>query len=665
MSNRLQAEASPYLRQHADNPVDWYPWGTEALDRSRSEDRPILLSIGYAACHWCHVMAHECFEDDEVAAEMNRLFVNVKVDREERPDLDHIYQRAQQMLNGRPGGWPLTVFLTPDQTPFFSGTYFPKQSRQGLIGFLELMTRIDEVWRTRRADLDKQNASLREHLAARAETGKAVTADFEQLTADAVIALVSQADPVHGGLGSAPKFPHPVEWRLLLRHGDDAARRVALQALRAMALGGLQDQVGGGFFRYCVDDDWQIPHFEKMLYDNALLLGLFAEAAQVEADPVLSEAAAGIVEWLGREMLVNEGSGFCASLDADSDHEEGAFYVWTPEELRVVLGSGPARVARLAFGLDRQANFEGNAWHLRRSQSEAALATQLGLAPRELAAELVRIRQALLAERETRVRPGLDDKQITAWNALMCTGLLRAGRLLDRPEWIALAQTALDRIGREALIDGRLLGIRQHGSARLNAYLEDHAFLLEALIESLRANYRAPDLAFAGTVAGLIVDRFQDADGVLWMVSDDHEQLLARPRNIHDNATPAGAAVAIGALATLGAISADSRWSFAAQRGFAAHLAEAAAYPAACASFWLAAPAVAGAQPVVTVRAPGDALPAWRSALAATLPDPAIICCVADEGAAPQAMLCSGQQCHAPVDSPAALLAQWQALAER
>jgi hypothetical protein len=660
MPNRLNAEASPYLRQHADNPVDWYPWGPEALARARAEDRPILLSVGYAACHWCHVMAHECFEDDEVAAAMNRHFVNVKVDREERPDLDHLYQRANQMLTGRPGGWPLTVFLTPDQTPFFSGTYFPKQSRQGLIGFLDLVGRIDEVWRTRRDDLEKQNTQLRQQLDGRSGIDPgAVDGDPAALTDAALTTLLEQADRDRGGLGSAPKFPHPVEWRLLLRHGGNAARAAALQALRAMAMGGLQDQVGGGFFRYCVDDDWQIPHFEKMLYDNALLLGLYAEAHRVSPDPLWVDAAEGIVEWLEREMLV-EGPAFCASLDADSAHEEGAFYVWTPEEARAVLGEAAMRIARLTFGLDGPPNFEGNAWHLRRRQDDATLAAALGLAPAEFAAERARLRTLLRAERETRVRPGLDDKQISAWNALMCTGLLRAGRLLGRPGWIALAQRALDALRRDALVDGRLRAIRQQGSARLNAYLDDHAFLLEALIESLQADYRPADLAFAEQVATAIVERFQDAEGVLWMVSNDHETLLARPRNLHDNAIPAGAAVAIGALAGLGSLAGEPRWNEAAARAFAVHLGEAAAYPAACASFWLAAAAVRGDEAVLTIRAPAASMADWRRALDAWLPPSAIVCWQPDETAAAQATLCSGRQCHPPVADPAALRALWQ-----
>jgi uncharacterized protein YyaL (SSP411 family) len=673
MSNRLAAEASPYLRQHADNPVDWYPWGEEALARARAENRPILLSIGYAACHWCHVMAQESFADADTAALMNALFINVKVDREERPDLDHLYQRTHQLLTGRPGGWPLTVFLSPDQTPFFSGTYFPREARYGLIGFAALMRRIDEAFRTQREALAAQNAALRAQLA---ETDRDDgrqgdrRADPAAAAAAAVATLLAQVDTRRGGLGDAPKFPHPVEMSFLLRHGGEAGRAAALAALRAMALGGLQDHAGGGFFRYCVDAGWQIPHFEKMLYDNALLLGLFAEAAGAgdaatgpagqspASDPLWRQAAAGIADWLTREMLADGEALFCASLDADADHEEGAFYLWTPQAAREVLGAAAMRIAAPAFGLDRPPNFEGRAWHLCRPQDDATLALQLALPPAELAAELAHCRTLLLAARGERVRPGRDDKGLTGWNALTCTALLKAGRAFARADWVKLAQTVIDTLRECILPDGRLAAIRQHGEVRLAAYLDDHAFLLEALLESLATDWRDADLELARQIAGAIVDRFQDADGVLWMTAHDHETLIARPRDIHDQAQPAGAAIAIGTLAQLAAIDGEPRWQAAAERALAAHAGEAAGYPAAACSYWRAALSLAAGVPLCKVRAPRARHAGWQAALAGRLPAGMLLVCLPGDDPAALATLCLGRRCLPPAATPAELLAQ-------
>lgn len=442
MSNRLARETSPYLLQHADNPVDWYPWGPEALDRARREDRPILLSIGYSACHWCHVMAHECFEDAEVAAAMNRLFVNIKVDREERPDLDQIYQTAHQLLAQRGGGWPLTVFLAPDQTPFFAGTYFPKTPRYRLPGFVDLMENVAQAWHARRDEVLAQNEAVRAALdrqsPAPARQGALSDAPFAEAMRD----LETAFDPVWGGFSKPPKFPRPGELFFLLRRarlGDARARELALFTLTKMASGGVRDQLGGGFCRYSVDERWAIPHFEKMLYDNGPLLQLYADAWAMSGDARYREAAEDIVAWLLREMRGPDG-GFFSALDADSEGEEGKFYVWTPDQARAVLTDEEYAVAAPVYGFDAPPNFENAHWNPILARPLAEVAADLGVSPDSAAARLASARARLFAARENRVRPGCDDKQLTSWNALMIAGLAHAGRVMARPDWVAEAQ---------------------------------------------------------------------------------------------------------------------------------------------------------------------------------------------------------------------------------
>ena len=449
MPNRLAGETSPYLQQHAGNPVDWYPWGAEALAKARAEDKPILLSIGYSACHWCHVMAHECFEDAEVAAAMNRDFVNVKVDREERPDLDQIYQTAHAMLSERSGGWPLTMFLTPDQEPFFGGTYFPKRSRYNLTGFLDLLPRIAEVFRTQRAAIDAQNASLLAALDSTVPQAPAATwSRFDPAILDVAVRSHLQAfDPVHGGFGDAPKFPHPAELALCLRRGaargDDAATRIATFTLEKMAEGGIYDQIGGGFCRYSVDGEWTIPHFEKMLYDNAQLLALIADAWLVTRKPMFECVAAQTVSWIRREMQSPAGA-YYSTLDADSEHEEGKYYVWTPDEVRAVLTAEEYAVVAPHYGLDRPANFEGRHWHLRVTRPFVDIAASIGGPFDECERRLASARAKLFQVREQRVRPGRDEKILTSWNGLMIRGMARAARVFGRDDWLESAVAALD-----------------------------------------------------------------------------------------------------------------------------------------------------------------------------------------------------------------------------
>ena len=571
MTNRLATETSPYLLQHADNPVDWQPWDEAALAQARSEDKPILLSIGYSACHWCHVMAHESFEDENVAALMNPRFVCIKVDREERPDLDQIYQLAHQMLTGRPGGWPLTLFLTPDGTPFFGGTYFPKTARYGLPAFGELMQRIADAFRDQRREIADQNRKLRAALGQSLPPAGVDAGEFSAAALDAAVGGLAQAfDPDNGGFGKAPKFPRPQDLLLLLRRhaAEDKpeARDMALTTLTRMAEGGIFDQLGGGFCRYSVDERWAIPHFEKMLYDNGPLLRLYAEAHALTGDPLYRRVAEDTANWVLREMQSPEG-GYYSALDADSEGEEGKFYVWLPEEILGLLTAEEYAVASLHYGLERPANFEDKACHLSEVRPLAEVAGALQKPEAECLGLLNAARQKLFAAREQRVRPGRDEKILTSWNALMIEGMARAGAVFDRPDWLASARRALDFIRAKLWRDGRLLATAKDGRPRLNAYLDDHAFLLSALLELLQADFRSDDLSFAQDVADALLARFEDpAAGGFFFTSHDHEALIHRMKPGFDNATPAGNGAAALALQRLGHITGKLAYLQAAER---------------------------------------------------------------------------------------------------
>lgn len=603
ISNRLAGETSPYLLQHAGNPVAWQPWNEVAFDLARREDRPILLSIGYSACHWCHVMAHESFEDAEVAAVMNRLFVNVKVDREERPDLDQIYQMAHQMLTGRPGGWPLTMFLSPDGTPFFGGTYFPKEARYGLPGFAGLCEQVAEAWRTKRPEIERQN---REVLDALVHSGSAPAGDAA-LDAEPVAALravlLGSFDREHGGFGGAPKFPHPADLVFLLHRPDDApAREAALFTLRRMAAGGIHDQLGGGFCRYSVDERWEIPHFEKMLYDNGLLLGVYADAWSMTGDATFRQVAIGIAEWLRREMTSHEGA-FYSSLDADSEGEEGRYYVWERAEVAQLLTAQESALAGRCWGLNGPPNFEGRHWHLRIAES----------CGNKVARELEVVRAKLLSAREKRVRPGRDDKILTAWNALMIEGLARAARIFDDADWLAAARRAMDWLRVAHWRDGRLLAASRNGRAYLPAYLDDHAFLLAALLELLQTGYRGEDLAFARELADALLAHFEDREqGGFFFTAHDHESLILRPKIAHDNALPAGNAVAARALQHLGHLLGEVRYLEAASRATEAFMSQMRRHAGGFASLAGALESVLEPPTIVVLRGPATELEEWR-----------------------------------------------------
>ncbi len=565
MPNRLAKETSPYLLQHANNPVDWYPWGDEAFAAARQTGKPVLLSIGYSACHWCHVMAHESFEDDGIAAVMNDLFINVKVDREERPDIDKIYQTAHQLITQRGGGWPLTMFLDGEnQRPFFGGTYFPNEARYGMPAFADLLRNVATFYVEQRDEVRAQSEKILEVFTrlepSPAGAGQALTA----APLDGARATFEQTfDREYGGFGSAPKFPHPTTIDRLLRHwrstANDAepdveALFMAALSLARMAEGGLFDHVGGGFYRYSVDRYWQIPHFEKMLYDNGPLLASYAQASIATGEKLFADAANATADWMLADMRDDNG-GFYATRDADSEGHEGLFYLWDPDTARDLLGDDYAVFAR-RFGLDKDANFEGR-WHLTVRQPISD----------DEAVVIERAKRVLLAERAKRVAPGRDEKQLTAWNALAIRGLAIAGRSLDRPELIDAAAAAVDFLQARLMREGRLLASYKDGEARFPAYLDDHAFLLDALLELLQARWNTGHLAFAQQIAELLLEHFEDHDnGGFWFTANDHEELIHRSKPLADEAVPSGNGVAAFALQRLGFLLGETRYLDAAER---------------------------------------------------------------------------------------------------
>jgi len=670
MPNRLARETSPYLQQHAHNPVDWYPWGEEALAEARRANKPILLSVGYSACHWCHVMAHESFEDQATAKVMNELFVNIKVDREERPDIDQIYQLAQALLTQRNGGWPLTMFLTPDQLPFFGGTYFPPTQRYGMPAFTDVLRRVRDFYDRHPDEIRAQGTQVAQALARTGPRGRPQqAADFSrEPLEDAVEHLAANFDSTHGGFGSAPKFPHPDSIEVLLRHhartGDPRALEMATFTLRSMARGGIYDQVGGGFARYSVDARWAIPHFEKMLYDNGWLLRVYADAWAATRDPLFEKVCAETAGWLVREMQAADG-GYYSSIDADSEGEEGKFYVWTPGEVQALLSPEEFQVASLVFGLDREPNFEGHAWHLvmARSIEEAARALEIREGAVEL--HLDAARRKLREARERRVRPGLDDKVLTSWNALAIAGMARAGRALRRPEWIASARRALAFIRSTLWHDGKLLATAKDGRAHLDAYLDDYAYLLNALLEMLQADFDVADLDWAQELADALMERFHDAQaGGFFFTAHDHETLIHRPKPGPDNATPSGNAMAALGLNRLSFLTGDMRYSQAARGTLALFQQPLEAQPTAFGTMLAALEEQLEPPRTIIVSGARDALDPWREMLDPQLLPSTMVACipagtpglppVLAKGAsdAVNAWVCEGVTCLSPLDTP-------------
>ena len=565
--NRLFHEKSPYLLQHADNPVDWYPWGDEAFDRAQREDKPIFLSIGYSTCHWCHVMAHESFEDRDVASLMNEAFVCVKVDREERPDIDRIYMSVCQMMTGS-GGWPLTIIMTPNRRPFFAATYIPKESRWGRQGLIELIPRLKTIWETRRDEVENAAAQTVAHLMQpRTQKGnlrpeEILTRTFEELQ--------GQFDDVYGGFGNAPKFPMPHQVVFLLRHwqrtGAPDALRMADKTLSAMRQGGIFDQLGHGFHRYSTDPQWLVPHFEKMLYDQALLTMAFTEAFQATGDEAHARTVREVLGYCLRDLRSPEG-GFYTAEDADSEGEEGRYYLWQMEEIRRLLDPEEFRLATAAFSIAEEGNFVDpveperrgdNILHL--SGSPVKIAEGLGLTEDAFLQRLETVRLRLLAAREKRVRPQRDDKILTDWNGLMIAALARAARVLGEPRYLEAAREAIGFIlAQMRMADGRLLHRFCKGEAAVAANLDDYAFLIWGLIEAYGAGFNAEDLRAAIALQQIVDRHFRDPDGGFFSTPDDGEALLFRPKEGHDGAVPSGNAVTLMNMIRLGRLTGDPR----------------------------------------------------------------------------------------------------------
>ena len=682
-TNALANETSPYLLQHADNPVDWQPWGPEALDRARTEDKPILLSIGYSACHWCHVMAHESFENEDTARVMNELYVNIKVDREERPDIDKIYQTAHQLLSRRTGGWPLTVMLTPDDhAPFFAGTYFPDAARHGMPSFRQVLAGVEQLYRERRDDIRKQNASLIEALAS-LDPGAGAEADGAPPTRAALdsarAALMQAYDARHGGFGDAPKFPHPTNIERLMR--DYAARpasadgaaglAAATFTFRKMCGGGLYDHAGGGFCRYSVDAEWMIPHFEKMLYDNGPLLSVAAELHQISGDAAFARVARETAAWVMREMQSPEG-GYYSTLDADSEGEEGKFYVWTPEEVRGLVAEDEYAALASRFGLDRPPNFEGSHWHLHAFREVSDVARDVGATEAETAERIDRALARLFEARADRVRPGRDEKVLTSWNGLMIKGMATAGRILGAPELVASAERAVEFIRGTMWSGGRLHATYKDGRARFNGYLDDYASLADGLLALLTSRWSARDLEFAIALADAMLEHFEDREhGGFFFTADDHERLIHRPKPMTDDSTPSGNGVAATVLGRLGHLLGDTRYLRAAERVLHAARDGLERFPHAHTTLLVALEELLDPPEVVVIRGAPVELEPWRARATAgyaprrlvlAIPDdesglPALLAERAPRGS-PVAYVCEGHVCDAPVTEFAAFHAR-------
>ena len=568
MANALASETSPYLRQHAENPVDWRPWGPEALALARSLDRPLLVSIGYSACHWCHVMERESFEDPAIAAIMNDTFVCVKVDREERPDVDALCMEAVQLMTGG-GGWPLNVFLTPDQVPFYGGTYYPPTARPGMAAWPAVLEAVAEAWRTQREEIVAQGEKMAAALARSAALAPAPELPADALDA-AVRALRASFDGVHGGFGGAPKFPPSAAllflWTSAARGESGSlatkAGDMAGATLRAMARGGLWDQVGGGFARYAVDAEWTVPHFEKMLYDNALLARAYLHGWLMTGDPLLRRVCEETLEFVARELRGEEG-GFLSALDADSEGVEGRYYVWTVDEVRAAVGDADFEAAVAWLGVSEAGNFE-DPHHPAPGRN---VLTARGPEPSPPVRD--RIRAALFEARASRVRPGLDDKRLAAWNGLAIHAFAEAGAVLGRPDFVDAARGAAEFVLASLRdgSDGRLLRTWKDGQGKLNAYLEDHAFLLEAFLSLYEATFEPRWFAEARALGDAILARFAGAPqdgGGFFSTSVDHEALVARRREIEDAPIPSGASAAALGLLRLSALTGDARYEEAA-----------------------------------------------------------------------------------------------------
>jgi len=560
MPNQLAHESSPYLLQHANNPVDWHPWSQALLERARSEGKPILLSIGYAACHWCHVMEHESFEDEATASLMNERFINIKVDREEHPDLDSIYMQAVQAMTGH-GGWPMTVFLTPEGVPFYGGTYYPPQDRHGMPSFRKVLLAVSDAYHNRPADIGRTVEEMRRMYSSTTAAAQSAGNVTPLLLERAFRGLAQRFDPRDGGFDGAPKFPQAMALDFLLRYwrrtGTGHALEIAHGSFVTMARGGIYDQVGGGFARYSVDAEWLVPHFEKMLYDNALLARLGVHLWQATGDEEVRRVTVETIDWVTKEMTSPAG-GFFSSLDADSEGEEGKFYVWSEAELRAVLGEDATPVIAY-WGVTGSGNFEGhNILHV--SVPPAAAATRAGIETSALLDAIARARRLLYDVRANRVWPGLDDKILAGWNGLMLRAVAEAARVLGRDDYRATAVANGEFLFREMVRDGRVMRTHRNGVTKLSGYLEDHAAVGLGALALYELTLDALWITRARTVAESMVSAFYDLDGGLFFdTANDHESLVTRPRDITDNAVPSGTSMAVELLLRLSELTGDVR----------------------------------------------------------------------------------------------------------
>lgn len=673
MTNRLINQTSPYLQQHAHNPVDWYPWGEEAIARARAENKPILLSIGYSACHWCHVMEHESFEDGATAKLMNDLFINIKVDREERPDLDKVYQFSYQLLNQRSGGWPLNMFLTPDDhTPFFGGTYFPPTPRHNMPAFADILQRVSDFYTEHPQDVEKQNASVREYLQ-RAEQGSPDSEHGADINIEPIVLdesrrqLEKSYDAQYAGFGGAPKFPHPTNIERLLRHwsstdrGDQQALQMARSTLLAMASGGIYDQLGGGFCRYSVDEQWMIPHFEKMLYDNGPLLVLYANAYAATGDEAFRRVMEETARWVMREMQSPEG-GYYSTLDADSEGEEGKFYAWRLSEVQQSLDDREYAVLTRHYGLDRAPNFEG-AWHFHVFRSPEDIAKELSLKMSEVQGCLSSARQKLFDVRESRVRPGRDEKILTSWNGLMIKGMAVAGLRLAQPTFIASAEQSVKFVREKLWVDGRLLATCKDDKAHLMAYLDDYVFLADGLLALLEARWNDDDCQLLIELMDVVLLHFSADGGGFYFTADDHEQLIQRPRPWMDEALPSGNGIAAQLLLRLGYLLGEPRYLEAAEATLKAAWQDIQGFPQAHNALLTAVEEYLYPTETVVLRGAEEMLAQWHSALAAdyaprrlllAIPDsatalPGALADYASPATGVTAYVCREGHCMAPV----------------
>jgi len=669
LRNHLADETSPYLLQHAHNPVEWYPWGEAALQRAKQENKPILLSIGYSACHWCHVMAHESFEDEGTAALMNELFVNIKVDREERPDLDKIYQVAQQMLTNGSGGWPLTMFLTPQEQPFFGGTYFPKEPRYGMPAFRDLLKRVAAYYREEREEIAVLSRELQAALAALVPQPEPSAALDDSALPRARAVLEKSFDATFGGFSGAPKFPHSTSIERCMRQWyatsgstepDLKALYMASLTLTRMAEGGIYDQLGGGFARYSVDAEWMIPHFEKMLYDNGQLLCEYARAHLATGEALFAKVAHETADWVLRDMRAAEG-GFYSSLDADSEGHEGRFYVWSRSEVQSLLTPREYGAFAARFGLDRGANFEGES-HLHTYASLDDIAAALKESAQAVADLIEAARSKLLKVRNLRVWPARDEKILCSWNALMIKGLGVAARALNRPDLAEAAGTAVDFVRHHLWRDGRLLATYKDGRAHLPAYLDDYALLADALLELLQTRWRSSDLEFACQLAEVLLDQFEDAEnGGFFFTAKDHERLIHRSKTFADESVPSGNGFAASTLCRLGLLIGETRYLDAAERTLLAARAAIQEYPQAHMSLVNALEDFLSSLQILIIR--GEALSAaqWAGALSVLYAPTRMIYAIPNDAQLPAALaakrpsettvayLCTGMTCSAPL----------------